>query len=263
MPGSAKKVVPAPAGREGVAGMEQDRSVASILIVDDDHDIRTLLAAFLETHGFSVSAARDGAEMQVCLDQRRHDLAILDLMLPGQDGLDLCRQLRQRSDLPVIMLTARAEETDRIVGLEIGADDYVTKPFNPRELLARIRAVLRRTGGAMVPAPDAPPARTYHFEGWTLSLDRRELTDPAHVLVDLSTGEFDLLLAFLEAPNRVLTREHLLDAARSQPDAVFDRAIDVQVSRLRKKIEPGEASPPMIRTVRGAGYLFMPRVTRA
>jgi len=243
--------------------MEQDRSVASILIVDDDNDIRTLLASFLETQGFSVTKARDGIEMQHCLDERAHDLAILDLMLPGQDGLDLCRQLRQRSGMPVIMLTARTEETDRIVGLEIGADDYVTKPFNPRELLARIRAVLRRSGGAMAAPGGSPPGHTYRFEGWTLSLERRELTNPAGVMVDLSTGEFDLLLAFLEAPNRVLTREHLLDAARNQPDAVFDRAIDVQVSRLRKKIEPGELSPPMIRTVRGAGYLFMPRVARA
>ncbi|MBN8533067.1 MAG: response regulator transcription factor [Rhizobiales bacterium] len=243
--------------------MEQEKPVASILVVDDDSDIRTLLAAFLEANGFAVMKARDGDEMQRCLDQRRPDLCILDLMLPGRDGLDLCRQLRQRSAMPVIMLTARTEETDRIVGLELGADDYVTKPFNPRELLARIRAVLRRTGGASVPPGGVAPMRAYLFEGWSLSVERRELTNPAGVMVDLSTGEFDLLLAFLEAPNRVLTRDHLLDAARSQPDSVFDRAIDVQVSRLRKKIEPGEASSPMIRTVRGAGYMFVPRVTRA
>lgn len=243
--------------------IEQDRRVASILIVDDDSDIRALLASFLETHGFSVTKARDGVEMQHCLSNGHHDLAILDLMLPGQDGLELCRQLRQRSAMPLIMLTARTEETDRIVGLEIGADDYVTKPFNPRELLARIRAVLRRTGGSLAGTGSIPPVRIYQFGDWTLSLERRELTNPAGVMVDLSTGEFDLLLAFLEAPNRVLTREHLLDAARSQPDSVFDRAIDVQVSRLRKKIEPGEASPAMIRTIRGAGYMFVPRVTRA
>lgn len=240
--------------------MDQDKGVASILIVDDDTDIRTLLASFLEMQGFSVAKARDGIEMQLCLEQARYDLAILDLMLPGQDGLELCRKLRQQSTMPVIMLTARTEETDRIAGLEIGADDYVTKPFNPRELLARIRAVLRRTGAG---SGIAGAIRSYCFEGWALSLERRELTNPAGVMVDLSTGEFDLLLAFLEAPNRVLTREHLLDAARSQPDAVFDRAIDVQVSRLRKKIEPGEAATPMIRTVRGAGYLFVPKVTRA
>ncbi|WP_284179822.1 response regulator transcription factor [Rhabdaerophilum sp. SD176] len=243
--------------------MDQDKGLASILIVDDDRDIRTLLATFLQSHGFAVTTARDGVEMQRQLEQRPHNLAILDLMLPGQDGLDLCRVLRQRSSMPVIMLTARADETDRIVGLEIGADDYVTKPFNPRELLARIRAVLRRTGAGPVVAGGTAPTRNYRFDGWTLSLDRRELTDPAGVMVDLSTGEFDLLLAFLEAPNRVLTREQLLEAARSQPDAVFDRAIDVQVSRLRKKIEPDETSHPMIRTVRGAGYLFVPKVTRA
>ncbi len=242
-------------------GMNQNGSVASILVVDDDHDLRTLLASFLETHGFAVATARDGSQMQRLIEQGRYDLAILDLMLPGQDGLELCRLLRQRSNMPVIMLTARAEETDRIVGLEIGADDYVTKPFNPRELLARIRAVLRRTGGGMAAAPSAT-LRAYRFEGWSLSLERRELTDPAGVMVDLSPGEFDLLVAFLEAPNRVLTRDHLLEAGRSQPDAVFDRAIDVQVSRLRKKIEPGEQSPAMIRTIRGAGYLFMPKVTR-
>lgn len=243
------------------AGM-QERNGKSILIVDDDHDIRTLLAAFLETHGFMVSTARDGSEMQRRLEHGRHDLAILDLMLPGQDGLELCRLLRQRSAMPVIMLTARAEETDRIVGLEIGADDYVTKPFNPRELLARIRAVLRRSAGGLAVAEANLPLRGYRFEGWTLSLERRELVNPAGVMIDLSTGEFDLLAAFLEAPNRVLTRDHLLEAARSQPDAVFDRAIDVQVSRLRKKIEPEETSPAMIRTIRGAGYLFVPKVSR-
>lgn len=243
--------------------MEQDKGVASILVVDDDNDIRMLLASFLEAHGFSVAKARDGAEMRAHLGKRSFDLCILDLMLPGQDGIELCRQLRQGSTMPIIMLTARAEETDRIVGLEIGADDYVTKPFNPRELLARVRAVLRRAGSLVPAAGGAPSVRAYQFEGWTLSLERRELTNPAGVLVDLSTGEFDLLQAFLEAPNRVLTREHLLDAARSQPDAVFDRAIDVQVSRLRKKIEPGESRSPLIRTVRGAGYMFVPKVTRA
>lgn len=240
--------------------MAQDKGVASILVVDDDSDIRTLLASFLEAHGYSVAMARDGSQMQRLLEQGRYDLAILDLMLPGQDGLELCRLLRQRSNMPVIMLTARAEETDRIVGLEIGADDYVTKPFNPRELLARIRAVLRRSGDSQR-SSDAS-ARFYRFEGWSLSLDRRELTNPAGIMIDLSTGEFDLLMAFLEAPNRVLSREHLLEAARSQPEAVFDRAIDVQVSRLRKKIEPDEESPVMIRTIRGVGYLFVPKVTR-
>lgn len=236
--------------------------MTSILIVDDDHDIRTLLAAFLESNGFTVEMARDGVGMQRLLAQTTFDLVILDLMLPGQDGVALCRDIRRHSAVPIIMLTARSEDSDRIAGLETGADDYVTKPFNPRELLARIRAVLRRAGQGVAEASQfALPG--YRFEGWTLSTERRELLDPRGVMVDLSTGEYDLLAAFLEAPNRVLSREQLLDAARAQPDAVFDRAIDVQVSRLRKKIEPLADSPPMIRTVRGAGYMFVPRVTRA
>ena len=235
----------------------------SILIVDDDRDIRALLAAFLESNGFVVQTAHDGVEMHRLIGATRFDLAILDVMLPGQDGLALCQAIRASSDMAVIMLTARAEDADRIRGLEIGADDYVSKPFNPRELLARIRAILRRSGRQGLDAEVPAAVRAYHFEGWILSVERRELTNPEGAMVDLSTGEYALLLAFLDAPNRVLTREHLLDSARSQPDSVFDRAIDVQVSRLRKKIEPGEASPAMIRTVRGAGYMFGPRVTRA
>lgn len=236
--------------------------MTSILIVDDDHDIRTLLGAFLEANGYAVQMAKDGEDMLRLMDGTAFDLAILDLMLPGQDGIALCRAIRQRGVMPVIMLTARSEDSDRIAGLETGADDYVTKPFNPRELLARIRAILRRVGqGGGETREAAMPG--YRFEGWRLSIERRELLDPDGVMVDLSTGEYDLLAAFLEAPNRVLSREQLLDAARAQPDAVFDRAIDVQVSRLRKKIEPRDDSPAMIRTIRGAGYMFVPRVTRA
>lgn len=234
----------------------------SILIVDDDRDIRTLLAAFLESNGYVAHTAQDGIEMRRLLGASAFHLAVLDVMLPGEDGLALCRAIRAASAMPVIMLTARAEDADRIAGLEIGADDYVTKPFNPRELLARIRAILRRSGREASDTLNTSSPRGYRFEGWVLSLDRRELTNPDGVMVDLSTGEYDLLLAFLEAPNRVLTREHLLDAARNQPDAVFDRAIDVQVSRLRKKIEPADTRSPMIRTVRGAGYMFVPKVVR-
>ncbi|HRE19964.1 MAG TPA: response regulator transcription factor [Rhabdaerophilum sp.] len=236
--------------------------MTSILIVDDDRDIRTLLAAFLESSGFTVRMAQDSLEAQRLMAEEAFDLAILDLMLPGRDGLDLCGDIRQRSAMPIIMLTARAEDSDRIVGLEIGADDYVTKPFNPHELLARIRAVLRRSGTGPAPSIGVSPGG-FRFEDWTLSVERRELLNPDGVMVDLSTGEYDLLLAFLEAPNRVLSREQLLDAARAQPDAVFDRAIDVQVSRLRKKIEPLAGSPAMIRTIRGAGYMFVPKVLRA
>lgn len=237
--------------------------VPSILIVDDDREIRALLGAFLEANGYAVQTAQDGAEMRRLLGTSTFDLVVLDLMLPGEDGLALCRAIRASNTLPIIMLTARSEETDRIVGLEIGADDYMAKPFNPRELVAQIRAVLRRTGGGLVASGKSPTLRSYRFEGWILSLDRRELTNPDGVMIDLSTGEYDLLLAFLEAPNRVLTREQLLDAARSQPEAVFDRAIDVQISRLRKKIEPADTSIPVIRTVRGAGYMFVPKVTKA
>lgn len=233
----------------------------SILIVDDDRDIRALLAAFLESNGYVVETAAEGADMRRRLQATAFDLVILDRMLPGEDGLSLCRAIRERGGPSIIMLTALGEDQDRIAGLETGADDYVTKPFNPRELLARVRAVLRRSGAAVDPGATALRP-VFRFEGWELSPERRELIRPDGVMVDLSTGEYDLLLAFLEAPNRVLTREHLLDAARAEPDAVFDRAIDVQVSRLRKKIEPDDAAVTMIRTVRGAGYLFVPKVER-
>jgi two-component system OmpR family response regulator len=230
-----------------------------ILVVDDDGQIRTLIAKFLRDNGFRVSAARDGIEMQEALRQGGHDLVVLDLMLPGTNGLDLCRELRRTSDIPVIMLTAKGDETDRIVGLEVGADDYLPKPFNPRELLARIKAVMRRGVVGMARSGGAVPARTIGFEGWRLDTLRRELHDPSGLLIDLSTGEYDLLLAFLEAPNRILTRDYLLDAARNRSMEAFDRAIDVQVSRLRRKIETkGE----IIKTVRGAGYMFLPQVER-
>jgi two-component system OmpR family response regulator len=187
------------------------------------------------------------------------DLVVLDLMLPGTNGLDLCRELRRTSSVPVIMLTAKGDEIDRIVGLEVGADDYLAKPFNPRELLARINAVLRRSQGKIGKAM-APTGRTIAFAGWKLDTLKRELTDPNGVVVDLSTGEYELLLTFLEAPQRVLSRDYLLDAARNRAADPYDRAIDVQVSRLRRKIE---TSGEMIRTVRGAGYLFAPDVSRS
>jgi two-component system, OmpR family, response regulator len=233
-----------------------------ILVVDDDADIRSLVAGFLQGNGFEAHVARDGAEMRQKLQSRSFDLVVLDLMLPGADGLELCRTLRKTSTLPIIMLTAKGDETDRIVGLEVGADDYLAKPFNPRELLARIKAVLRRTAG-----PDAPHGgevgRGYLFDGWRLDMLRRELVNPAGVVIDLSTGEYDLLLTFVEAPNRVLDREYLLDSARSRAATGFDRSIDVQISRLRRKIEPEDGGPEVIKTVRGAGYMFLPKVIRA
>ena len=233
-----------------------------ILIVDDDAQIRQLAGKFLREHGYRVTAARDGREMRLVLGSADIDLVILDVMLPGGNGLDLCKEIRSRSALPIIMLTARGSETDRIVGLEIGADDYLAKPFNPRELLARINAVLRRSRAQ----PEAPDTRSGHcllFDGWMLDTRRRELTDPNGVVVDLSTGEYDLLLTFLEAPQRVLTRDQLMDAAKHRMATGFDRAIDIQVSRLRRKIDTNEEGQARIKTIRGTGYLFVPAVTRA
>ena len=241
---------PASAGNDG-----------HILIVDDDAQIRQLAGKFLREHGYRVTTARDGREMRQALASAFIDLVILDIMLPGSNGLDLCKEIRSRSSLPVIMLTARGSETDRIVGLEIGADDYLAKPFNPRELLARINAVLRRAR-AHLDAPQAGSGHCLRFEQWTLDTRRRELMDPKGVVVDLSTGEYDLLLTFLEAPQRVLTRDQLMDAAKHRMATGFDRAIDIQVSRLRRKIDASGDGQAMIKTIRGAGYMFVPAVAR-
>jgi two-component system OmpR family response regulator len=230
-----------------------------ILFVDDDVEIRQLTSKFLRQSGFRVTPARDGREMREAMKSTQIDLVVLDLMLPGTSGLDLCRELRANSSIPIIILTARGEETDRIVGLELGADDYLAKPCSPRELTARVRAVLRRSL--------AEPNRGYEswcfsFEGWTLDTRKRELIDARKVVIDLSTSEYDLLLSFVEAPQRVLSREHLLDAARNRIATGFDRAIDVQVSRLRRKLASCPGGEDIIKTVRGAGYLFSPEVRR-
>ncbi|QSA97890.1 response regulator [Methylococcus sp. EFPC2] len=229
-----------------------------ILIVDDDREIRHLLTDFLARHGLRADAAADGRAMARCLASGRYDLIVLDLMLPGEDGLALCRRLRADSNLPVIMLTALAEDTDRIVGLEMGADDYVVKPFNPRELLARIKAVLRRTGYS--PAGPQGMKKNLRFEGWKLDLAKRELHSPEGVLMPMTSGEFDLLAAFAEHPQRVLNRDQLLDLTRGRAATAYDRSIDVQLSRLRRKIETDPNEPTLIKTVRGGGYLFTPRV---
>jgi two-component system OmpR family response regulator len=234
---------------------------AHILVVDDDSQVRTLLGRFLRENGYRVSGARDGREMREALAGAVVDLIILDLMLPGTSGIDLCRDLRTASSVPVIMLTAKGEDTDRIVGLEVGADDYLPKPFNPRELLARIRAVLRRA--AMGPPPEAAHGgRKVTFAGWTLDMLRREVTSPAGVVVDLSGGEYDVLIALVEHPNRILSREQLLELARNRTSSPFDRSIDVQISRIRRKLENDASAPPLIKTVRGAGYIFLPTVKR-
>ncbi|WP_404384362.1 response regulator [Caenispirillum salinarum] len=231
-----------------------------ILVVDDHRGIRDLVGKFLTKHGLRVSTAGDGAEMRRVMADHRIDLVVLDLMLPGEDGLSLCRSLRAESAIPIIMLTAMGEETDRIVGLEMGADDYVAKPFSPRELLARIKAVLRRAQGAAAATP-AEERSLARFAGWTLDLGRHDLHRPDGVVLPLSKGEYSLLLAFVERPKRVLSRDQLLDLARGRSSVAFDRSIDTQVSRLRRKMEDDSANPTLIKTVWGDGYMFTADVT--
>ena len=231
-----------------------------ILIVDDDPEIRLLVSRFLHRHGYRVSGAPDGRVMREIMARAPIDLVILDVMLPGESGLDLCRAARATTQIPIIMLTARGDEGDRIAGLEVGADDYVTKPFSSRELLARVRAVLRRMRGRTTNSGSSNND-VVGFDGWSLDLRRRELTSPQNVLVDLSSGEFDMLVAFIEHANRVLSRDMLMEFAKTRTSDPFDRTIDVQVSRLRRKLSDGEEDSRMIKTIRGAGYMFTPRVT--
>lgn len=232
-----------------------------LLIVDDDREIRDLLGRFLKKHGYRVTTARDGKEMRRALADWRIDLVVLDLMLPGEDGLVLCRDLRARSNLPVIMLTAMREETDRIVGLEMGADDYLPKPFNPRELLARVKAVLRRTTYATGGDP-ATTGSVLRFAGWKIDLARRRLESPQGLLIDLTAGEFDLLVAFVQHPQRVLSRDQLLDLTRGREAVPFDRSVDNQVSRLRRRVEADPKEPELIKTIRSGGYIFTATVQR-
>ena len=233
-----------------------------ILVVDDHRDIRDLVAKFLTKHGLRVSTAEGGAAMKRALKSSAVDLVVLDIMMPGEDGLSLCRHLRETTDLPVILLTAMAEDTDRVVGLEIGADDYVTKPFNPRELLARIKAVLRRAQ-SLPRQRTAPAEEQVRFHRWTFDPRRREIVDEDGTAVPLSTAEFQLLNAFLKHPNIVLSREQLLDLTQGRTAKVFDRSIDNQVSRLRRKIEDDPKTPVVIKTVWGGGYLFAAKLERA
>jgi two-component system OmpR family response regulator len=234
-------------------------SASHILVVDDDREIRTLLARFLVKHGLRVSTAKDGPEMMKFIEGAAVDLVVLDLMLPGEDGLSLCRRLRATSTLPVIMLTAMGDDTDRIVGLEMGADDYLPKPFSPRELLARIKAVLRRV--QTLPNVASPSGEILRFDGWTLELGPRRLLSPDGTEVELSTGEYELLLAFVTHPRRVLSRDQLLDLARGRSAAPFDRSIDIQVMRLRRKIEVDPKEPRLVKTVRGGGYVFSAEIS--
>ncbi|SON54081.1 Transcriptional regulatory protein OmpR [Hartmannibacter diazotrophicus] len=226
-----------------------------ILVVDDHRDIRDLIGRYLVKNGMRVTTADSAASARKLLKAASIDLVVLDIMMPGEDGLSFCRFLRETTDIPVILLTAMAEDTDRVVGLEIGADDYVTKPFNPRELLARIRAVLRRTSNPTRPR-DAVDAKKLAFDRFELDIQRRELLDAEGVATPLSTAEYQLLTTFLKRPHMVLGREQLLDLTSGRPMAVFDRSIDNQVSRLRKKIETDPKNPVLIKTVWGGGYTF-------
>ena len=246
----------------GIAYLPRMEPAPHILVVDDDREIRDLLARFLERHQLRVTAVRDAREARRAWPNGHFHLVVLDLMLPGESGLDLARYLRTQSNVPIVMLTAMGEETDRIIGLELGADDYVAKPFNPRELLARIRAVLRRAGEPPVPSGATGGSRALRFAGWTLEPARRRLLNPEGAEVALTGGEYDLLVALVERANRVLTRDMLLDLLRGRQAGPFDRAIDVAVSRLRRKLEDGGRNAQLIKTVRGGGYVLAATVER-
>lgn len=232
-----------------------------ILVVDDDKELCDLVGRVVEREGYRVSRATDAKSMQRTLNTAAIDLIVLDIMLPGKDGLTVCRELRgAKVGTPIIMLTAKGDDIDRILGLEMGADDYLPKPFNSRELLARVRAILRRTAAAQISDERAETPRCYAFGGWRLDIGRRELLSEDDVVVTLSTGEFDLLVAFLRHPQTVLSRDQLLDLTRGREAAVFDRSIDIQVSRLRRKLGDDPREPTLIKTVWGGGYLFTPEV---
>lgn len=237
-----------------------------LLIVDDDREHRLLLGRLFGDHGFRVSLAPDGGTMLKMLDSARPDLVILDVMLPDEDGLSLCRRIRAESDLPVIMLTALGRGPHKLAGFDMGADDYVAKPFESAELVARTRAVLRRARrtaeGATPPAPGRKGAkRVYRFDGWRVDAAKREVMSPTDVLITLTSGETDLLLAFVEHPQTILTRDHLVELTRNRGGDSNDRSVDILVSRIRRKIEQNPRAPRFIKTVRSGGYLFAPSVT--
>ncbi|WP_369026288.1 response regulator [Qipengyuania sp. RANM35] len=236
-----------------------DAAPTTLLLVDDERSLREPLAEYLTRQGFVVHEAESAAAARTRLTQDLPDLVLLDIMMPGEDGLSLCRHLVESRHLPVILLTARGEAMDRIVGLEIGADDYVTKPFEPRELVARIRSVLRR---AERPTQPQDEELAYRFEGWTLDPLKRRLTDPEGALVPISTAEFRMLRAFCDHPRQVLDRDRLLDMVQGREAQLFDRAVDNQVSRLRRKLEVDSRNPLLIQTVRGGGYRLSADVLR-
>jgi two-component system OmpR family response regulator len=230
-----------------------------ILIVDDDRDIRDLLSEYLHKQGYRTSVAADGRAMRSIMSRTVPDLIILDLMLPGEDGLILCREIRALSDIPILMLTARSDEVDRIVGLEMRADDYLAKPFSPRELVARIKSILRRSRA--LPSNLKPDqAKLFHFAGWTLDISTRNLLSPDGISIALSGTDFKLLRIFLDHPNRVLNRDQLIDLTQSRDAGPFDRSIDLQVSRLRRRLNDPPKDPAIIKTARGEGYVLAAEV---
>ncbi|MBT4889175.1 MAG: response regulator [Rhodospirillales bacterium] len=233
-----------------------------LLVVDDQKEIRDSLKAYLARHDYRITLAESANAARKVLKSSAIDLVILDIMMPGEDGLSLCRELRATSQIPIILLTAMAEETDRIIGLEMGSDDYITKPFNPRELLARIKAVLRRAN-TLPQQRKQPGLPCLHFDQWMLDSARQELSGPDKVAIPLSTGEFLLLSAFLQRPGMVLSRDQLLDITRGRDAIAFDRSVDNQISRLRKKIEKNPKNPKLIKTHWGGGYSFTAEVTEA
>ena len=229
-----------------------------ILVVDDDAELRALLESYLGQQGFAVAAVADGQAMRRALDAQPYDLVILDVMLPGEDGLALCRELRDRRKISILMLTARGDELDRIIGLEMGADDYLPKPFHPRELLARIRSILRRVQDR----PGETPARALRFAGWTLDIGMRHLLGSDGVAVPLSTGEFRLLHALAEGANRVMSRDRLMDVLSGREAGPFDRSVDVMISRLRRRLGDDAREPTLIKTIRNEGYVLSAPVER-
>jgi len=236
--------------------------IEHILVVDDDARIRQMLARYFEDEGYRVTTVGDGAAMRAQIAANTFDIVLLDLVLPRESGLELAREIRAKSDMPIMMLTGKDDVLDRIVGLELGADDYMAKPFHLREVLARVRTILRRRAAAMAAPPVQTAGEKFSFEGWTLDLARRELTAPDHSVTDLTTGEFDMLATLLRHAGRVLSREMLMDLTRGRNLEAFDRTIDAQIARLRKKIEVDAANPQLIKSVRGVGYVFTGRLDR-
>jgi DNA-binding response OmpR family regulator len=235
-----------------------------IVVVDDDAKVRMLLRRCFEPEGYRVSEAEDGEALFSILRSDAADLITLDLTLPGESGLELARRIRASSAVPIVMVTGKGETIDKVVGLEVGADDYISKPFHVREVLARVRSVLRRAEGHGAPGPAeaAPAGEVYRFDHWTIDLPRRELRSESGEVCPLTTSEFELLAVLVQRPNRVLSRDQLMDLLKGRQWAAYDRSIDSQIARLRKKIEPGSGSPQLIKTVRGAGYSFTADVRR-